>query len=303
MNVIVFGATGLLGSAIARANPNCVQVSSKDFDAMDPVATEQWFQENKLIVQSCIAHICCGRVAGIGGQKNRMMFQDNMMMAMNLINALAKHQLDGNTVYYSSSCVYPQHLDEFEEADMLTGSFEPSNEGYALAKAAGQRLCQYWNRELGARQFIVVVPPNLYGDNDNWDLANCHVLPALGQRIRTAKLQGEDLSVWGVPETRREFLRSDDVASAVRVILDNPSTIEVFNVGAGTDIEIGTIVKELSEKLEYKGKITYTGDRVGKTRKLLKTTVIDSFGWKPAYTYSDMIEYIAKHVGEMRGIS
>lgn len=294
MNVIVFGATGLLGSAVARANPGCIQVSSKDFDATDQLDTDRWFRENALIVTSSVAHICCGRVAGIGGQKNRMMFMDNMLMAMNIINALAKYQHQGNSVYYSSSCVYPKHLDEFSEQDMLTGSFEPSNEGYALAKAAGQRLCQYWNRELGARQFIVIVPPNLYGQNDNWDLNSCHVLPAIAQKIRISHLQAQPLVIWGQPDTRREFLRSDDVASAASSIVAIESTQEIFNVGMGSDIDIDSVVAGLCQRLNYKKDYTYTGDMVGKTKKLLKTDVINSLGWSPKYSYEDMLDYIAE---------
>jgi len=293
-NVIVFGSTGLLGSALVRANPGCIEVSSKDFNAMDLVETKEWFKNNKLLIEDSTAHICCGRVAGIGGQKNLAMFTENMLMVMNLVNCLAEYQKQGKTVYYSSSCVYPQHLDEFNEEDMFTGIFEPTNEGYALAKAAGQKLCFYWNQALGKYQFITVIPPNLYGDNDNWNIETCHVLPALAQKILHAKKTGEPLKIWGVPETKREFLRSDDVADAAMYILNNDISNTVFNAGMGTDISIGEIIEGLCKRLDYNGTPEYTGNLVGKTRKLLKTTLLDNAGWKSKYNYDDMLDYIAK---------
>lgn len=294
MSVIVFGASGLLGSAVARKNPGCIKISSKDFNALDYLETKKWFEANKELVENSIAHICCGRVAGIGGQRNRMMFVENMLMAMNLINLLFEYQKEGKTVYYSSSCVYPQHLDHFDESDMFTGVFEPTNEGYALAKASGQKLCYYLNQELGYTKFLTAIPPNLYGDNDNWDIETCHVLPALAQRIIKAKEENETLTIWGVPDTRREFMRSDDVANAVEHVLENDNDLMFFNTGQGGDITIGEVVQGLSQRLDFNGKIEYNGKLVGKTRKLLKTSVLDNLNWKPTYGYNDMLDYIAE---------
>jgi len=296
-NVFVFGATGLLGSAVARANPGCIEVSSKQFDARDPIDTKNWFRMHASDLQDSVIHICCGRVAGIGGQVDYLMFLENMQMAINLLQCASEFQFTGKTVYYSSSCVYPAHLDVFLESDMLTGAFEVSNEGYALAKAAGQRMCNYLNAYKNTRQFITVIPPNLYGDNDNWDLSTCHVLPALAQRILSARnSNSSSLEVWGSPNTRREFLRSDDVASGAGYILDHMPHAEQVNVGAGADISIGEVVQGLCDRLDYTGEIVYTQDRVGKARKLLDSGHIYSAGWQPTYTYNNMLDYIAQEV-------
>lgn len=294
-NVIVFGATGLLGSALVRANPGCIQVSTKDFDARDPAQTAEWFNQNKLIVTNSTAHICCGLVSGVGSQRNRVMFADNMLMAINLINNLAQHQKHGNSVYYSTSCVYPQQLDVFEEKDLFTGAFEPSNEGYALANAASTRLCQFWNRELGLRQFITIVPPNLWGQNDNWDINTCHVLPALSQRILQARAQAQSLTVWGTADTRREFLNSTDVALAAAHAVDDSEPNEVYNVGMSTDISIGEIVQGLCKRLDFTGAVEYTQDRAGNNRKLLDSTRIKQLGWQPQHSdYEHMLDCIAE---------
>ena len=296
-NVFVFGGTGLLGSAVARANPGSRVVSSRDFDARDIIDTKNWFRAHAEELKDSTIHICCGRVAGIGGQVDYLMFTDNMLMAMNLIQCASEFQFSGRTVYYSSSCVYPKHLDVFTEEDMLTGEFEPSNEGYALAKAAGQRMCNYLNAYRNNSQFVTVVPPNLYGDNDNWNLETCHVLPALAQRIRTARDSGApSLEVWGHPHTRREFLRSDDVARGAQFVIDNMPDAQAVNVGAGQDISIGEVVEGLCSRLGYTGEIVYTADRVGKARKLLNSDKIYSQGWQPQYNYEEMLDYIASAV-------
>lgn len=299
MTVIVFGATGLLGSAIAKKNPGCIKLNSKDFDATNKTETMEWFHKNTNIVHNSVVHICCGKVSGIGGQKNRIMLQENLDMATNLINALAKYQSVGNTVYYSSSCVYPKHLDNFLEKDMLTGSFEQSNEGYALAKSVGQKLCEYWNSDLQTRKFIVIVPPNLWGDNDNWDIETSHVLPALAQKIWNAKKNNQLVEVWGEPDTRREFLCSEDVAEAVQLILSCKSNQTVFNVGMGTDISISEIVNGLANRLEYNGDVSYTGHLTGKKRKLMQSLGVAKMGWKPKYSYEDMLDYISDYVKQL----
>ena len=290
---VIFGATGLLGSAIARAEKDPICVSSRDFDARDPIATQEWFRKHSSEIAHRDAHICCGRVAGIGGQRNIPMLEDNMLMAINLIRGLREHQITGRTIYYSSSCVYPNTLDIFSEGDMFTGEFEISNEGYAIAKAAGQRLAAYSNSVQGRHQFITVIPPNLYGDNDNWDPQTSHVLPALTTRMAQAVLNKDsEFVVWGEPDTRREFLRSDEVASAAAYLLTLDAELDSVNVGRGEDITIDEIVQGLAQRMNYTGKITYTGDRAGKKRKLLRTDLLNSLGWQPKYTYDDMLDYM-----------
>lgn len=299
-NVFVFGATGLLGSAVARANPGCTEVSTRDFDARDPIDTKNWFRTHASELQDSVIHICCGRVAGIGGQVDYLMFLENMQMAMNLLQCASEFQFTGKTIYYSSSCVYPAHLDVFVESDMLTGAFEISNEGYALAKAAGQRMCEYLNAHRNNTQFVTVVPPNLYGDNDNWNIETCHVLPALAQRIVKAMQNGDTvLEVWGNPNTRREFLRSDDVASAALTVLKHLPDCGVVNAGASTDISIGEVVQGLCDRLGYTGEVVYTQDRVGKARKLLNSELLYSTDWKPSYSYDDMLDYMA-HTAQVK---
>jgi GDP-L-fucose synthase len=269
MNVIVIGATGLLGSAVARANPGCVQINSKHFDATDSHSTHEWFLEHRDLVANSTIHICCGRVAGIGGQRDYAMFTENMRMAMNTLECAKQFQTTGTTVYYSSSCVYPAHLDVFDETDMLTGDFEVSNEGYAFAKAAGQRMCQYLNK----------------------------------QKIMFAKREAQPVvTVWGSPKTRREFLRSDDVALGTLHFLNCESTVENVNIGYGEDIEIGTVVQGLCDRIGYTGAVEYTADRVGKTRRLLRVDCIRELGWQHSNSHDDMLDYMVEEATR-RGLS
>jgi len=301
--VIVFGASGLLGSAIARANPNSITVNSKEFDARDSVDTKNWFRRYATDIQDSEIHIACGRVAGIGGQRNLSMLVDNAKMVFNLLECAAEFQWTGRTVYYSSSCVYPRDLDLFREEDMLTGAFEPSNEGYALGKVLGQKMCEYLNQSRNNHQFITVVPPNLWGDNDNWNIETCHVLPALTQKILRAKQDNQPtLTVWGEPDTRREFLRSDDVASAARLLVDQNCTQDSVNVGYGSDIDIDSVVQGLCARIGYTGKIEYNSNSVGKKRKLLISEGIRDLGWQPANSYEDMLDYMVAEAAR-RGLA
>ena len=301
--VIVFGASGLLGSAIARLNENSVTVTSKDFDARDLVDTKNWFRKYASDIQDSEIHIACGRVACIGGQRNLSMLLDNAKMTMNLLECASEFQYTGRTVYYSSSCVYPKDSDEFREQDMLTGSFEPSNEGYALGKVLGQKICEYLNQSRNNKQFLTIVPPNLWGDNDNWNLETCHVLPALTQKILAAKAQGlAELEIWGEPDTRREFLRSDDVARAARLLVDENYAQDAINVGYGSDIEIDAVVKGLCQRIGYTGTIRYSSNSVGKKRKLLISSNIRTLGWVQKHSYEHMLDYMVEEATR-RGLS
>lgn len=301
--VIVFGASGLLGSAIVRTNPDAVTVTSKEFDARDLVDTKNWFRKYASDIQDSEIHIACGRVAGIGGQRNLDMLLDNAKMAINLLECASEFQFTGRTVYYSSSCVYPRDMDEFDEQDMLTGAFESSNEGYALGKVLGQKICEYLNTSKNNKQFLTIVPPNLWGDNDNWNIETCHVLPALTQKILAAQAQElPELEIWGEPDTRREFLRSDDVAAAARVLVDQQYAEDAINVGYGSDIEIDAIVQGLCKRIGYTGTIRYNSNSVGKKRKLLKSSNIRTLGWTQNNSYEDMLDYMAQQ-GATHGIS
>ena len=297
MNHIVFGGTGLLGSSLVRSVDTALSVSSKSFDATNQMSTKQWFLENRDLVENSRAYICSGVVAGIVGQKNMKMFRDNALIAINLLECLSKYQKEGHTVYYSSSCIYPRDMNNFAEDDLLKGVFEPSNEGYALGKACGQKYCEYLNEVHGHRKFLTIVPPNLYGPNDNWDLATSHVLPALTQKIYRAKVEGVDkLELMGNPTIRREFIRSDDIANATHFVLDNDTDTEVINIGQGTDVSLQDIVDELSVRIGYTGRIEFNNTMGGKKQKLMSVKKQESLGWTPQYNYKDMFDFM---VGEL----
>ena len=302
MNHIVFGGTGLLGSAIARSVDNPIIVSSKDFDATNQQQTFEWFENHKHIVAMSHAYICTGRVAGIVGQDNEFMLRDNTLIAINLLSALSQYQKIGLTFYYSSSCVYPRAMDEFSENDLMHGVCEPSNEGYAIGKIVGQKYCSFLNASHGYRKFITIVPPNLYGENDNWDLATCHVLPALTQKIYLAHQHRDaQLTLMGVPTVHREFIRSDDVASVTQHILHTPSEYDTINVGLGIDLSLSEIVNQLADRIGYTGRILFSGKNKGKLRKLMKVDRQNELGWKPTYDYNDMFNFLVEEVEKRYG--
>lgn len=290
MKHVVIGGTGLLGSAIVRATDG-ISVSSKDFDATSQQKTWQWFYENKSLITGSTVYICSGLVAGIVGQKNDMFLYANSMMALNILNTLTFYKPE-KVVYYSSSCVYPRDLDDFQEDDIMKGVCEPSNEGYAIGKIVGQKYCEMINQSLGEKKYLTVVPPNLYGDNDNWDLDTCHVHTALTQKIAFAKLAGTDLKLMGHGNIRREFMRTDDVADATLFLLENNTEFDSVNVGMGTDISLYKLVEELSSRIGYEGNVEFTGDLPGKIAKLLDNTRISNMGWKPKYSYENMYDYL-----------
>ena len=299
-SVIVLGSTGLLGSAISRANPDCIQLSSKDFDATSYIDTKNYFRMIAEDIENSTIHVACGVVGGIE-QQDYSMFLNNTKMTMNLLECIDEFQATGHTIYYSSSCVYPLGLDNLTETDVMSDKLDSTKQGYAFSKLVGIKMCEYLNHKRGFKQFTAVIPPNLWGDGDNWDIQTCHVLPAITQKIYTAHREGHDtVEIYGSSHTRREFLRSDDVVTAAH--LAAASELEVVNVGSGTDISIGECVLGLVKRIGYTGRIVYTGGATGADKRLLDSSHSKRQGFTPSYNYSDMLDYMATQ-GATHGIS
>ena len=150
---------------------------------------------------------------------------------------------------------------------------------------------------MGRKQFITIIPSNLWGINDNWDLKTCHVLPAITQKIYIAKKNNKPfLEILGNPDTKREFVSSDDVALASDYILSKGSKFDTFNVGYGQDCKIKWVINRLVEKIGYKGEIIYTGRNVGQRKKLMNSSRLFALGWKPSLNYDDMIDFLVREV-------
>jgi len=299
-SVIVIGSTGLLGSAISRANPNCIQLSSKDFDATSYIDTKNYFRGIAEDIENSTIHVACGVVGGIE-QQDYSMFLHNTKMTLNLLECIDEFQATGHTIYYSSSCVYPSGLDSLTETDLMSGKLDSTKQGYAFSKLVGIKMCEYLNHKRGFKQFTAVIPPNLWGDGDNWDIQTCHVLPAITQKIYTAHREGHDtVEIYGSSDTRREFLRSDDVVTAAH--LAAASQLEVVNVGSAADISIGECVDGLVKRIGYTGRIVYTGGTTGAHTRLLDSSHSTHQGFTPSYNYSDMLDYMATQ-GATHGIS
>jgi GDP-L-fucose synthase len=297
MNKIVFGATGLLGSALLRLYPDAMSVSSKDVDLTNSEKTNLWFNKNRKCIYESTIFICCGKVAGIIGQNNYEMLLNNIKMGVNIIENIKKFQKFGNSIYFSSSCVYPENLNNYKENDIFNGKFQPTNEGYSIAKSTCQMLCSYFNLEVGRRQFINIIPPNLWGENDNWDINKSHLLTGVTKKIYEGKKKKENyVLLLGNSQTRREFLRSDDVALATKFILDKDIDEDTFNVGYGKDFSIGWLANEISNKIGYEGKIKYSGTNVGQKQKLMNSDLIFNLGWKPLYDYHDMVDFVLTEI-------
>ena len=186
-------------------------------------------------------------------------------------------------VFLGSSCIYPKFAPQpIPESALMTGPLEPTNEPYALAKIAGIRLCQAYAREKGAN-YISVMPTNMYGTGDNFDLQSSHVLPALLRKVHEAKLGGtREVMVWGSGKPRREFLHVDDMARANRFLLENYDSPEIVNVGCGEDVTIRQLAELICDVVSFEGELVFDSSKPdGTPRKLLDVSKITALGWSP----------------------
>lgn len=289
----VAGHNGMVGSAIVRRleKENCkiLKVEKKELNLLDQKSTEEWIRKNK----PAIIIIAAAKVGGIKfNMQNKAAFlYENLMIQNNIIYAASKLNIE-KLVFLGSSCIYPKKTSQpiLEEA-LMQGPLEETNEGYAIAKIAGLKLCKFINEELN-KKFISVMPSNIFGVNDNFDPESSHVLGALLRKIYLAKVRGsKNIEIWGTGKPRREFLYVDDLADAILFLLRNYNSSMPINVGTSKDISITELALKISKIMDYKIQINYnTTMPDGTYLKRLNTNKINNLGWTPKISLEDGIK-------------
>jgi len=284
MTILVAGATGLAGSAIVkeltRIGKLVVGISSKDVDLLDRNATFNYL--HKLKPNTIID--AAARVGGISDNNNYPVefLSENIRIQTNLIDAAHSAKVE-NFVFLASSCIYPKNCPQpIKEEYILTGALESTNSAYAIAKLAGIELIKAYRKEFGHR-WISVMPTNLYGPNDNFDLESSHVFPALIRKFIEAKKSNvNSVKLWGTGKPRREFLHVDDLAKAIIVCLDNYDADQQINIGTGIDLTIAEFAEKIAKNTGFTGSINWDVSREdGTPRKVLDIQKITNLGWKP----------------------
>jgi GDP-L-fucose synthase len=284
--VFVSGHRGMVGSAIVRmlANEDCevLTIGRDRLDLRDQAGVRAWFDRERPDV---VFH-AAAKVGGILANDTypAEFLYDNLAIEMNVIDA-AFHSGVSKLLYLGSSCIYPKFAPQpIPESALLTGSLEPTNEAYAIAKIGGLKLCEAYRRQYGA-DFISAMPTNLYGPGDNYDLAKSHVIPAMLRKVHAAKRSGAaEIVIWGTGTPRREFLHVDDAASALVHLMKVYSDAEHVNVGTGADITIMELAKLVCEVVGFDGAIVTDSSKPdGTPRKLLDISKLRATGWRPRY--------------------
>jgi GDP-L-fucose synthase len=284
--IFVAGHRGMVGSALV------CQLESKGFlsllvrdrselDLRDESAVAKLFAEEK----PAVVILAASKVGGIKANIDHPVafLLENLQIQNNVMDAAYENGVR-KLLFLGSSCIYPKLAPQpIPETALLSGPLEPTNEAYAIAKIAGIKLCQAYVREHGAN-FISMMPTNLYGPNDNFDLETSHVLPALLRKAHEAKTRKDrELIVWGSGKPRREFLHVDDLASACLLLLEKYDSPEIINVGCGEDISIRELAELICDIVGFDGQLSWdTTKPDGTPRKLLDVTKLRALGWKPS---------------------
>jgi len=306
--VYVAGHRGLVGAAVVRTlrrqgYENLLLRTHQELDLTDQGAVRGFFDRERPVAVIMAA----ARVGGIHANNTRpaSFIRDNLLIQDNVIDAAHRSGV-AKFVFLGSSCIYPKLAPQpIKEEYLLTGPLEPTNEWYAIAKIAGVKMCQAYRREFGFRA-ISLMPTNLYGPGDNFDLQNSHVLPALIRRFHEAKARGDEtLSIWGTGTPRREFLHVDDLADAIVYLLENYDDEAIVNVGWGEDITIRELAELVMSVAGYQGRLVFdTSKPDGTPRKLLDTTRLTALGWRPKIPLRAGVEstyaWFREHVAEAR---
>jgi GDP-L-fucose synthase len=282
--IFVAGHSGLVGSAICRALDvrgfdNVITRTRDELDLRDAPEVDAFFRAER----PDYVILAAAKVGGILANDSYPVefLRDNLEIQTHVIDAAHRNKVN-KLAFLGSSCIYPRLAPQpIREDSLMTGPLESTNEWYAIAKIAGIRLCQAYSKQHGFNA-ISVMPTNLYGPGDNFDLQTSHVLPALIRKFHEAKQAGAaSVTVWGSGEPRREFLHVDDLADAVCFLMENYDSPEIINVGVGADIRIADLAALIRDIVEFDGEIVFDRNKPdGTPRKLLDISKIASTGWK-----------------------
>lgn len=283
--IYVAGHQGMVGSAIIRklqslGYSNILTATHQELDLTNQAKTIAFFEQNK----PQYVFVAAAKVGGIHANNTykAQFLYENLMIAANTIHAAYKIGVS-KLMFLGSSCIYPKYAPQpMKEEYLLTGELEPTNEGYAIAKIAGLKLCDTYRYQYGCN-FISVMPTNLYGINDNYHPENSHVLPALIRRFHEAKTKNlSEVIVWGTGTPKREFLFADDLADACIYLMQNYNDYGWVNIGSGEEVSIAELATMIKEVIGYQGKIIFdTTKPDGTPRKLLDVSKLHNLGWRP----------------------
>lgn len=292
--IYVAGSNGMVGSAIVRtlkANgySNIVVKSSKELDLKNQKAVFDFFSQE----QPEYVFLAAAKVGGIHANNTypATFIYDNIMIQSNVIQAAYEFNVK-KLLFLGSSCIYPKFAPQpIKEEYLLTGSLEPTNEAYAIAKIAGLKMCQFYKQQYGCN-FISAMPTNLYGINDNFNLQNSHVLPALLRKFIEAKQNNSsEVVVWGSGTPMREFLFVDDLAEACVFLMQNYNDAETVNIGTGEDVTIKELAETIKKTVGFEGELVFDATKPdGTPRKLLDVSKINNLGWKHKVNLQQGIE-------------
>lgn len=294
--IYVAGYKGLVGSAIRRklqekGYANLLLSDIDDFDMQRQAEVEAFFERER----PGYTFLAAAKVGGIWANKTypAEFIYSNLSIEVNVIHAAYKYGVK-KLLFLGSSCIYPRFAPQpMREDSLLTSPLEPTNEAYAIAKIAGLKMCRYYNEQYGT-DFISVMPTNLYGPNDNYNLETSHVLPALIRKFHEAKVNNESfVELWGTGSPRREFMFVDDLADAVVFLMENydyKNIGEIINIGVGKDITIKELAEMIKSTVGFAGELKWdTGKPDGTPQKLLDVSRLNALGWKARYSLREGI--------------
>ncbi|MFZ2150097.1 MAG: GDP-L-fucose synthase [Minisyncoccia bacterium] len=293
--IYIAGHNGLVGSAIVRelqknGYSNLLTRTRVELDLTRQDLVEGFFNKEK----PDYVFLAAAKVGGILANDTHPadFIRDNLMIETNIIDSAYKNKVK-KLLFLGSSCIYPRNAPQpMKEEYLLTGELEPTNKAYATGKIAGIVMCQAYNKQYGAN-FISVMPTNLYGEGDNFDLDNSHVLPAMIRKFNDAKKNNApEVTLWGSGSPKREFLYVDDLANACVYLMNNYNNSEILNIGTGEDLSILELANLVKEVVGYEGSIVWDSSKPdGTPRKLLDVSKIRSLGWKHSTSLKEGIKH------------